>query len=135
MKIVKIPLDEVLLIRQIVLWPMKDLEFVKTPDDNKGIHFGIQIKGRFVSCISLFIQENDQAVFRKFATLNDFQGKGYGSELLQYSFLFLKQQGIKKVSCSARLEKQRFYENLGMNAVGNPYLKNGLNYIKMEINF
>ncbi len=131
----KIPIDAVLQLRQQVLWPDKDLEFVRTPNDDRGIHLGIFIEGEWVSCISLFIEENQHAVFRKFATLSHFQNRGWGSQLLQYSFNYLHQLDIKTISCSARVEKQGFYQKFGMQPNGYPYLKNGLQYVTMEVNF
>lgn len=128
----EIPLDTVLLLRQQVLWPDKDLEFVRTPNDHQGVHLGVCIEGQWVSCISLFLEENRHAVFRKFATLPDFQNKGYGSQLLHYSFNYLQQQGVHSISCSARVEKQSYYLKFGMQPIGYPYLKNGLYYILME---
>ena len=130
----EIPIDALLQLRQHVLWPNKDLDFVRTPNDDHGIHLGIFIEGQWVSCISLFIEENQHAVFRKFATLPDFQNKGYGSQLIHYSFNYLQQLGIITISCSARVQKQGFYQKFGMQPNGYPYLKNGLNYILMEVN-
>ena len=130
----EIPIDAVLQLRQKVLWPDKGLDFVRTPNDDCGIHLGIFIEGEWVSCISLFIEENQHAVFRKFATLPDFQNKGYGSQLLHYSFNYLQQLGITAISCSARVQKQGFYQKFGMQPNGYPYLKNGLQYVTMEMN-
>ena len=130
----EIPIDAVLQLRQKVLWPDKGLDFVRTPNDDRGIHLGIFIEGQWVSCISLFIEENQHAVFRKFATLPDFQNKGYGSQLLHYSFNYLQQLGITAISCSARVQKQGFYQKFGMQPNGYPYLKNGLQYVTMEMN-
>lgn len=130
----EIPIDALLLLRQKVLWPDKDLDFVRTPKDEFGIHLGIFIENKWVSCISLFIEENQHAVFRKFATLPDFQNNGYGSQLVQYSFNYLQQLGMHSISCSARVEKQGFYQKFGMQPNGYPYLKNGLDYIEMELN-
>lgn len=129
----EIPIEEMLLLRQQVLWPDKDLDFVRTPNDDRGIHFGIFQEDQWISCISLFIEENQHAVFRKFATLPDFQNKGYGSQLLQFSFNYLQQLGIHSISCSARVEKQSYYLKFGMQTNGYPYLKNGLDYIEMKI--
>ena len=130
----EIPIDAVLQLRQKVLWPDKGLDFVRTPNDDHGIHLGIFIEGQWVSCISLFLEANHHAVFRKFATLPDFQNKGYGSQLIHYSFNYLQQLGIITISCSARVQKQGFYQKFGMQPNGYPYLKNGLNYILMEVN-
>jgi GNAT superfamily N-acetyltransferase len=130
----EIPIDAVLLLRQKVLWPDKDLDFVRTPNDDRGIHFGIFIEEQWVSCISLFLESNQHAVFRKFATLPDFQNKGYGTQLLHYSFNHLQQLGIHTISCSARVEKQSYYLKFGMQPNGYPYIKNGLQYVTMEVN-
>jgi predicted GNAT family N-acyltransferase len=130
----EIPIDALLQLRQQVLWPDKDIEFVRTPNDDRGIHLGVCIEGQWVSCISLFLEENHHAVFRKFATLAEFQNKGYGSQLLHYSFNYLHQLGMQTISCSARVEKQSYYLKFGMQPNGYPYLKNGLNYILMEAN-
>ena len=130
MNIQGIPIDEVLLLRQRVLWPDKDLDFVKTPQDAQGVHFGLKKDEKWISCISLFITENT-AQFGKFATLPDYQRKGYGSQLLLHSFQFLKQKGVKNITCSARIEKQEFYIKFGMIPEGREYLKNGLFYIQM----
>lgn len=130
MDIQKIPIDEVLLLRQKVLWPDKNLEFVKTLQDAEGFHFGLKVNDKWVSCISVFITEN-RAQFRKFATLSDYQGRGYGSQLLLHIFQFLKQKGVENIRCSARIEKQQFYTKFGMYPEGGEYLKNGLLYIQM----
>lgn len=130
----EIPIDDVLQLRQQVLWPNKDLDFVRTPNDDSGIHLGVCIEGQWVSCISLFIEENQHAVFRKFATLPDFQNNGYGSQLLHYSFNYLQQLEIITISCSARVEKQSYYQKFGMQPNGYPFLKNGLQYVTMEVN-
>lgn len=130
MNIQEIPINEVLLLRQRVLWPDKNLDFVKMPEDTQGVHFGLKKDEKWISCLSLFITKNT-AQFRKFATLSDYQRKGYGSQLLFYSFEFLKQKGVKNITCSARIEQQQFYTKFGMEPEGTEYLKNGLFYIQM----
>ena len=119
-----------LLLRQKVLWPDKDLDFVKMPQDAQGFRFGLIKDKKWISCISLFITENT-AQFGKFATLPDYQRKGYGSQLLLHSFQFLKQKGVKNIRCSARIEQREFYIKFGMRPEGTEYLKNGLFYIQM----
>ena len=131
----EIPIDEALILRQKVLWPHKNLDFVKTPTDSKGVHFGINVVGKWISCISLFMEKEGRAQFRKFATLPEFQGNGYGSQLLNHSFDFLKEKKIKTVYCSARTEKQDFYKKFGMQPAGEIYEKNGLQYIQMQKTF
>jgi hypothetical protein len=42
----EIPIDEVLLLRQRLLWPDKILNFVKTPQDAQGFHFGLKVNDK-----------------------------------------------------------------------------------------
>ena len=42
--ILEAPLNEVLIIRQKVMWPDKDINYVKVEGDEKAIHYGIKIK-------------------------------------------------------------------------------------------
>ncbi|MCZ2481660.1 GNAT family N-acetyltransferase [Aquirufa nivalisilvae] len=131
MQIQEIPIQQVLLIRQQVMWPDKDLDFVKVPGDDVAIHLGLIDDGQLKSVISLF-QENQSMQFRKFATLESEQGKGYGSILLKHVFEQCSQSDIQLIWCHARVPKAKFYEKFGMKKVGEAFLKNGIEYVKME---
>lgn len=133
MLITKIPLDEVLALRQKVLWPNKNLEFVKTPLDPIGLHFGIKQSHTWVSCISLFLDTNHEAHFRKFATLAEHQNKGFGTQLLLFCFEYLRKKSIQTVYCDARIEKIDFYRKLGMIPTGLAFEKNLKTYQKMKM--
>ncbi|MHA8054604.1 GNAT family N-acetyltransferase [Aquirufa nivalisilvae] len=131
MQIQEIPIQQVLLIRQQVMWPDKDLDFVKVPGDDVAIHLGLIDDGQLKSVISLF-QENQSLQFRKFATLESEQGKGYGTSLLKHVFEQCSQSAIQLIWCHARVPKAKFYEKFGMKKVGEAFLKNGIEYVKME---
>ncbi|MHA8072143.1 GNAT family N-acetyltransferase [Aquirufa ecclesiirivi] len=131
MQIQEIPIQQVLVIRQEVMWPDKDLDFVKIPDDESAIHLGVLVEGEIKSVISLF-KEQQSIQFRKFATLVSEQGKGYGSILLKYVFEQFSQSDIHQIWCHARVPKAQFYEKFGMKKVGETFLKNGIEYVKME---
>ncbi len=83
------------------------------------------------SIISLF-QENQSIQFRKFATLVSEQGKGYGTLLLNHVFEQFGQSDVEQIWCHARVPKAQFYEKFGMKKVGETFLKNGIEYVKME---
>ena len=53
-EIQKVSADDLMEIRHLVLWPDKPREFVKVPEDESGIHFGLYFEGALVSVISLF---------------------------------------------------------------------------------
>jgi len=81
--------------------------------------------------ISLFI-EKEHAQFRKFATLVAFQGKGYGTTLLEDVFACLKSNNIKCVTCNARVEKAEFYASFGMYRTPVTFQKEQVAYVVME---
>jgi GNAT superfamily N-acetyltransferase len=119
-------------LRHKVMWPNKPLEFVILPEDEDGFHYGLFEKERLVSVISLF-KIGNEGLFRKFATDKDFQGKGYGSKLLNHLIKEAKLLNIICLFCSARTTAISFYEKFGMKLASDIVRKNGKDYVKMEI--
>lgn len=124
-------LEQVLEIRREVMWPDKPISFVSVLGDEEAIHLGVIVNGAVVSVISIFIQ-NQEAQFRKFATLIPYQRKGYGTTLLKYVFEYLKSKQIKRVTCNARVEKADFYASFGMKRTPVTFQKEQLAYVVME---
>lgn len=118
-------------LRHSVMWPNKNVEYVKLPNDKEGFHFGLFVDDKMISVISLF-KTDDSAQFRKFATLNSEQGKGFGSKLLNYVLLQLDNSETVKVWCNARVDKTHFYKRFGMYQTENKFEKGGQNYVIME---
>ena len=118
-------------LRHEVMWPEKDLEFVTLADDDAGIHFGLFKDDVVVSVISLFIK-NEEAQFRKFATLQSEQGQGYGSLLLNYVIQDAKNRGVKRIWCNARKNKVGFYKKFGLLESDHSFMKEGRSYVIME---
>lgn len=118
-------------IRHRVMWPDKAEDYVRLEDDPKGSHLGLFADGELVSVISVFV-ENGEAQFRKFATLSQYQGKGYGSRLLEELFMRLQATSVRRVWCNARLEKCGLYERFGMKKTDSAFSKGGKDYVIME---
>ncbi len=127
----QIPPSETLPIRHKVMWPDKPLTYVKLPNDELGRHYGLFVNEKMTAIISLFIN-NNEAQFRKFATLNEFQGLGYGTKLLQSIIDLLKEEGVKKLWCNARVEKTKFYEKFNLRTTNKVYQKGGIEFVIME---
>lgn len=123
--------SETLPIRHKVMWPNKPLAYVELPNDENARHFGLFVNGEITSIISIFV-ENNEAQFRKFATLIEFQGLGYGSILLKSIIDLIKKEGIKKLWCNARLEKSKFYERFNLKPTDKKFEKGGIKYVVME---
>ena len=127
----KISKEETWPIRHKVMWPDRNIEYIKLDDDDQGIHYGLYIDGRLVSVVSLFI-EGDKAQFRKFATLEEEQGKGYGSRLLNHMLQEAKKLGVKLVWCNARKNKADYYKRFGLEETDQVFEKGGMEYVVME---
>ena len=84
-----------------------------------------------ISVISLFI-ENREAQFRKFATLQKYQGKGYGTQLLGFVFDQTIDYQVNMIWCNARADKTYFYQKFGMRETDNTFVKGGIDYVIME---
>jgi predicted GNAT family N-acyltransferase len=130
-EITAVELEQVLEIRREVMWPEKPISFVEVPGDREAVHMGLVENGRVLSVISLFIHDQE-AQFRKFATLIPYQRKGYGTTLLRYVFDYLKSKQIIRVTCNARVEKVDFYASFGMHRTPVTFQKEQVAYVVME---
>lgn len=126
-----VSVTDILPIRHQVMWPDKPLNFVKVPEDEQGLHYGLFSENKLVSVISIFTN-GKEAQFRKFATLSQEQGKGYGSFLLRYIISELANKSIDRIWCNARVEKIDFYMKFGMKSTPQTFHKSGIDYVIME---
>ena len=118
-------------IRHRVMWPEKPVEYVVLPKDQEGQHFGLFVDGQLVSTVSLFV-EGDSAQFRKFATVQEFQGRGYGTQLLNYLISFARHIEMKRLWGNARTNKIHFYERFGFLPTPQTFQRGGLDYVIIE---
>lgn len=113
------------------MWPDRSLEYVKLEHDEKGLHFGLFEQERLISIISLFI-DGDRAQFRKFATLEEEQGKGYGSKLLTFLLEEVEKYPVNNIFCNARIERSAYYEKFGLKMTEDMFERGGRKYVIME---
>ena len=119
-------------IRHKVMYPQEDFDFVKLPDDERGTHLALFAGNDLLSVISLFQKDSDLQ-FRKFATKQEFQGRGYGSELLRHVIQYARQQGTTRIWCNARTSAIVFYSKFGFRPANKTFTKNGIDYTVMEL--
>ncbi|MHC0441315.1 GNAT family N-acetyltransferase [Flavobacterium sp. 3-210] len=132
MKIAVIEPSQTWQIRHQVMWPDQPFEFVQLKEDELGFHFGAFEDEKLVSIVSCFFSD-DEMQFRKLATLEEFQGKGIASELLNHIFKLAKQKNMAKIWCNARTNKKAFYEKFGMTDTHKIFTKEGQEFTIMEI--
>lgn len=132
MRIKEIKASDTWQIRHEVMWPNQPFEFVQLDEDDSGLHFGVFIEEKLISIVSCFITDNEMQ-FRKLATLNDHQGEGVGSGLLEYIIQLARNKKLKRVWSNARTNKKTFYEKFGMKDTFQTFNKSGQEFTIMEI--
>lgn len=133
MEIKETEIEKIWEIRHKVMYPERDLEYVKLEFDREGIHLGLYEDKKLISVVSMFL-ENNELQFRKFATLTEEQGKGYGTILLNEVIQYAENKGFNKVWCNSRVEKIGFYEKFGFVKTGKKYEKDGRRFLIIERN-
>ena len=121
-------------IRQLAMYPEKEITDMELAEDWDGMHFGLYYEHELTAVVSLFIS-GTTAQFRKMAVLPSDQRKGFGFQLLSYVINYCKEQDIQLLWCNARVDAVEFYKKFGFINIGEPHLRNQIAYIKMELTF
>ncbi|MHA4893149.1 GNAT family N-acetyltransferase [Pedobacter sp. PWIIR3] len=119
-------------IRHKVMYPSLPFERIKLKDDSDGIHFGLYADDKLTSVVSVF-NKGEVYRFRKLATLEEEQGKGFGSILLEHIILFAKNEGGSKLWCNARVSAANFYSKFGFIQRGPYFVENDIDFVIMEL--
>jgi phosphoribosylformimino-5-aminoimidazole carboxamide ribotide isomerase len=131
MEVRVVPLAAIWQMRQQVMYLGQLLEFVQLENDQEGVHLGMYDNEILLSVISLF-RSGQEMQFRKFATKIECQRKGIGSALLKYVMDWTQTQACALIWCNARTTAMGLYKRFGMEPVGETWVKNGIEYIKMQ---
>ncbi|OEK00576.1 GNAT family N-acetyltransferase [Roseivirga sp. 4D4] len=118
-------------LRHQVMWPNEDIDYVKLPEDESGIHYGLFINDELTAVVSLFINDRE-AQFRKLATAVEAQGKGYGTMLLKHLMQEVQTLEVNRIWCNARADKASFYHRFGLKETARTFIKKGQSYVVME---
>ena len=130
-KITTISAQETWEIRHRVMWPDKSVDFVKLPEDEQGIHFGLWQMEKMVAVVSLFTS-NGEVQFRKLAAETAYQNKGFGTLLLSHVMDYVSDRDTSKVWCNARVDKTEFYKRFGMLETNEKFSKGDIDFVIME---
>lgn len=133
MNIKRINAADTLALRQRVLWPNKTKEFCRVDGDESATHYGIYEASELVGVASTYIN-GDSVRLRKFAVEHRCQGKGYGSQLLQYIINAERSKDVREFWCDARKTAIAFYQRFGMAVEGEEFYKADVAYFKMAVN-
>lgn len=130
-QIEQVPTYVVWPIRHEVMYPDMDFDSIKLAEDENGMHLALFDDKKLISVVSLF-RIGAEMQFRKFATLNEFQGKGYGSALLEYVIGMAKDENAMRLWCNARKNAAAFYKRFGFHETENTFFKDGYEFVVME---
>lgn len=119
--------EETYSIRQQALYPNDDASKIILADDAEGIHLGLFVQESCVSVLSLFEKPNGIQL-RKFGTLPELQGNGYGTKLLLHAL----ENSNGRVYLNARVDKMDFYRKFGFLETEEAFTRNDIDYYVME---
>ena len=119
-------------IRHEVMYPNLSYDAIKLQNDGEGIHFGLFTGNQLTAVVSLFNVGNSYQ-FRKFATIVDAQGKGYGSLLLNHIIDYVKTTGAEKLWCNSRVSAIGFYSKFGFIETDQHSVSNDIDFVIMEL--
>lgn len=113
------------------MYPDKDIEFVKLPDDDMGLHIGVYENEELVSVMSIFLHGRE-VQFRKLATREDMQKKGYASALMKWLIDYANDMKFERLWCNSRVGATDFYSKFDYKETDVRFEKNGYDYVVME---
>ena len=130
MKIKKISSIETYPVRHEVLRKGKPIETCqfKGDDDENTVHFGLYQNERLNGIISIFKEKNElfseinQFQIRGMAVLEEFQGKGFGAELVKEAENHCISLNTDLIWFNARENAVPFYKKLDYIIIGDSFL-------------
>lgn len=118
-------------LRQKVMYPEFTIGQVKLKDDEQGRHFGLFVADELTVVVSLFVKNNNLQ-FRKLATLQEQQGKGYGKQMMRFILDLASAENLETVWCNARLTAAPFYRQFGLEVSGGNWQQDGHIFVVMR---
>ena len=127
-------LETILEIRRIVFIEGQSVPVHEERDglDGQAIHLIAFDEGRPVGTARLLIHDGYGKIGRV-AVLEDVRGKGYGKAIMQKSLEVLREEGAPAARLAAQIHAVGFYEALGFEAYGDPFLDAGILHRNMTM--
>jgi ribosomal protein S18 acetylase RimI-like enzyme len=121
--------EEIQQLRNEVLWPHKTFEQCILDTDRlpSTFHFGVQVDGITVACVTLQ-QENSSKLpqekqyrLRAMAVREGYRGQGFGDAIVDAGLNHLRELGVEVVWCDARVAALNFYRRLQFEELEEEY--------------
>ena len=125
----EIQASETYWVRQEVLRKGKPIEtcYFEGDDAETTMHFGIELNEKIIGIVSVYqvnsklFEIEHQFQIRGMAVLIEFQGNGFGTELLVEAENYCFEQKARVIWFNAREKAVPFYEKSGYQTMGNPF--------------
>lgn len=124
--------QDVLKLRHEVMYPGKDIDYVRLDNDDMGIHMGVFEEGVLITAVSIFMDKDRNVQFRKLCTRTDMQGQGYASAMMKWLIDYANDVKLSSLWCNARKEVAGFYKKFGFEETDKSYTKDGYDFIIMR---
>jgi predicted GNAT family N-acyltransferase len=102
-------------------------------NDSDKIHYVLYRAGEPIGTMRIWLKDNAEASFQRFAVLQEYRGKGIGRYLFQQVTLDLaKKPKIKHLAMHAQSYLQNLYKEFGFAAEGKEFEEAGIKHIIMK---
>ncbi len=119
--------EETYPLRLKILRPGRPLNTAQFAEDERATHFGCFVSENLIGVATLFeqpLKDDSRLAFqlRGMAIDDDYQGRGYGEQLVRACCDFAREHAANLIWCNARIEASRFYLKQGFAIHGEPFL-------------
>lgn len=105
------------------------------PEDDVSLHLVAHIGKRIVGCVCFFPESETNGRIFQMAVSEEYQGKGFGRQLLLTLERSLIKKGVKNVYLHVRSESEGFYQRQGYSSEGDLIKQFGEFYRLMKKDF
>ena len=109
----------------------KQLSKADLDGEEDQLHFGMFDADALIACVVIKPVENGTGKLRQMAVDESVQGKGIGKLIINKTEIVLREKEFDKITMAARETAIGFYQRLGYKVVGEPFLEQGIEHIKM----
>lgn len=100
--------------------------------ESSQLHFGILDQRRLVACAVIVPVSEELAKLRQMVVAKSHQRQGVGSTLVQSIEATLAERGFKRIQLHARDTAVGFYQRLGYEKEGEPFIEVTIEHWKMS---
>lgn len=100
--------------------------------ENNDYHLACYIESQLVGCLILTPASSSEVKMRQVAVSAKHQGLGIGKALVCYSEQFAQDHGFREMTMHARETAVSFYEKLGYEKVGEPFIEVTIPHFEMR---